>query len=322
LESFGEAHSTKVEQANEAPKAKRRLAFGRLIVETPCQKNVQDVYKIISKLTGSVGGNGSFGAIYGELTVGSMQKIIDLMKIHTGFSSTSRFIDVGSGLGKPNIHVCQNPGVEFSYGIEMEMSRWMLGMANLQAIIKAAQSQQESGEIIAESEAIGSNCYFDHGNIMDAMSFDPFTHVYMFSIGFPPRLWEHLAEMFNRSSSPYLICYHSPSDIIDRYGFDVKLVVQAPTSMHGSSEGHMGYIYVRNGKKKIDVSKSCDPLFKDAWDAVKGGREILQQAVEDKMGRNCHNGRMTRSQGVTMTAVSSIEQRELAEKKAKKNGKK
>lgn len=183
LESFGEAHSTKVQQANEAPKAKRRLAFGRLIVETPCQKNVQDVYKIISKLTGSVGGNGSFGAIYGELTVGSMQKIIDLMKIHTGFSSTSRFIDVGSGLGKPNIHVCQNPGVEFSYGIEMEMSRWMLGMANLQAIIKAAQSKQESGEIIAESEAIGSNCYFDHGNIMDAMSFDPFTHVYMFSIG-------------------------------------------------------------------------------------------------------------------------------------------
>lgn len=165
------------------PKAKKRLAFGRVILETPCQKNVQDIYRIISKLTGSVGGNGSFGAIYGELTVGSMQKMVDLMKIHTGFSSASRFIDVGSGLGKPSLHVCQDPGVEYSYGIEMEMSRWMLGMANLQAILKAARSQEASGEDIAVSERIGSNCYFDHGNIMDAVSFDPFTHVYMFSIG-------------------------------------------------------------------------------------------------------------------------------------------
>jgi hypothetical protein len=73
--------------------------------------------------------------------------------------------------------------VEYSYGIEMEMSRWMLGMANLQAILKAARSQEATGEDIPESERIGSNCFFDHGNIMDAVSFDPFTHVYMFSIG-------------------------------------------------------------------------------------------------------------------------------------------
>jgi len=170
-------------EVNDPPKAKRRLAFGRVIVETPCQKNVQEIYRIINKLTGSVGGNGSFGAIYGELTVGSMQKMVDLMKIHTDFSSASRFIDVGSGLGKPSLHVCQDPGVEFSYGIEMEMSRWMLGMANLQAFIRAAKAQEVSFQLLAESDKIGGNCFFDHGNIMDAISFDPFTHVYMFSIG-------------------------------------------------------------------------------------------------------------------------------------------
>jgi hypothetical protein len=186
LGSPGIPLTTRVEEVTEESTARKRLAFGRLVVETPCQKNVQDVYKIISKLTGSVGGNGSFGAIYGELTIGSMQKIVDLMKIHTGFSSASRFIDVGSGLGKPNIHVCQDPGVEFSYGIEMEMSRWMLGMSNLQAIIKTAKCEETNRglEIVAESETIGSNCFFDHGNIMDAASFDPFTHVYMFSIGY------------------------------------------------------------------------------------------------------------------------------------------
>lgn len=148
------------------------------------------------------------------------------------------------------------------------------------------------------------------------------THLFfpLNNIRFPPRLWEHLAVMFNRSSSPYLICYHSPSDIIERYGFSVKLVVQAPTSMHGSSEGHMGYIYVRNGKKDA-VSNRCDPVFKDAWEAVKGGIDELNQTLENQMNQKCNNGRLTRSRGVTMTAVSTIEQQEEAEKEqTKKNG--
>jgi hypothetical protein len=128
--------------------------------------------------------------------------------------------------------------------------------------------------------------------------------------------------MFNRSSAPYLICYHSPSDIIDRYGFDVKLVVQAPTSMHGSSEGHMGYIYQRSTGKTSAMTGSprCDPLFKSGWDAVMGGLDVLEREVESKMQESCHNGRLTRSRGVKMTVVSTIEQKEEAEKDAKKKG--
>lgn len=128
--------------------------------------------------------------------------------------------------------------------------------------------------------------------------------------------------MFNRSSAPFLICYHSPSDIIDRYCFDVKLVVQAPTSMHGSSEGHMGYIYQRstgNTSAMTDLPR-CDPLFKSGWDAVKGGLDVLEREVEVKMQESCHNGRLTRSRGVKMTVVSTIEQKEEAEKDAKKKG--
>lgn len=123
--------------------------------------------------------------------------------------------------------------------------------------------------------------------------------------------------MFNRSSAPYLICYHSPSDIIDKYGFNVKLVVQAPTSMHGSSEGHMGYIYERIGEKPAR-SDRCDPLFQDGWVAVKGGLEVLDEEVNRTIQESCHNGRLTRSRGVKMTVLSSIEQKEEAEKDAKK----
>ena len=40
------------------------------------ENRVKKVYKIIQKCTGGLGGNGYNGAIYGELTQHSMQKVI------------------------------------------------------------------------------------------------------------------------------------------------------------------------------------------------------------------------------------------------------
>ena len=48
----------------------------------------------------------------------------------------------------------------------------------------------------------------------------------------------------------YLICYHAPRLMVDEYGFDVELIVQTNTSMHGSTENHMGYIYKRVASKE------------------------------------------------------------------------
>ena len=162
------------EGATKPPAARRRLAFGRSETIDICD-NVRLTYKLIRKTTGAIGGNGSFGAIYGELTVGSMQKVINLMKEHCEFGPTSRFIDVGSGIGKPNLHVIQDPGVEFSYGIEMERSRWLLGLACLNSVLKESSGADST---------LGYACMFDHGNIKAAKTFDPFTHIYMFSIGY------------------------------------------------------------------------------------------------------------------------------------------
>ena len=38
--------------------------------------SVRKVYKLVQKSTGALGGNGYDGAIYGELTIGSMQKVL------------------------------------------------------------------------------------------------------------------------------------------------------------------------------------------------------------------------------------------------------
>ena len=102
--------------------------------------------------------------------------------------------------------------------------------------------------------------------------------------------------MFNNSQSEYLICYHGPKLMIEDYGFNIELIVQTPTSMHGSAEGHTGYIYRRSEEFKLSskVCKTktfgvpCDPLFAKAWKMCRAGLDTLQayaaEEVETHMG--------------------------------------
>jgi len=146
-------------------------------------------------------------------------------------------------------------------------------------------------------DSIKGRCIFVLGDIRDAHTFDPFTHVYMFSIGFPPTLWCELADMWNRSSSPYLVCFHGPRDIIDAYGFEVDLIVQTPTSMHGSKEGHTGYIYKRTNRTEPSVvqSQPCDPYFQPSWELVKSGIVELKQEIDQRLDEKMKSGTSTRS---------------------------
>jgi hypothetical protein len=56
----------------------------------------------------------------------------------------------------------------------------------------------------------------------EATSFDPFTHVYIFDIGFPPNVVNKISTIFNNSSTSYLVCYHNAHLIVDEYKFDVQ----------------------------------------------------------------------------------------------------
>jgi hypothetical protein len=57
---------------------------------------VDFVYSKIRECTGALGGNGSTDAIYGEITMGSMQKIVNYMVEHCEFNNQSRFLDIGN----------------------------------------------------------------------------------------------------------------------------------------------------------------------------------------------------------------------------------
>lgn len=111
---------------------------------------------------------------------------------------------------------------------------------------------------------------------------------------FPPDLWVDLSEMWNSSSSAYLICYHSPKDIIKSYEFNVELVTQTSTSMHGSKEGHMAYIYKRVPSKPESL-QGCDPAFAGAWDRVQSGLEPLREDVTAKVQARMSSGPSTRA---------------------------
>lgn len=83
------------------------------------------LYRAVQSLC-SLGGNGSGEAIYGEMTIGSFQRIVDHMKKYLAFTKESKFLDIGSGVGKPTLHVSQDPGVALSMGIELKAERCFL----------------------------------------------------------------------------------------------------------------------------------------------------------------------------------------------------
>ena len=210
---------------------------------------VEKAYGIVRSCTGILGGNGSTGAIYGELTMGSMQKVINIMVDKCEMNSSSRFIDVGSGLGKPNFHAAQDPQVRLSVGVELETIRWQLAMFNLQSVVGEMQRGKPANEKpcdITRETALLSGVNFMVGDIDDASSTDPFTHIYMYDLGFPPPLQQSIARKFNNSHyAQYLVSYRPPRRVIEEYGYAVEIVDQISTSMHGSGEGHMAYFYKR-----------------------------------------------------------------------------
>ena len=121
--------------------------------------------------------------------------------------------------------------------------------------------------------------------------------------------------MFNRSKSPYLICFHGPKLMIDRYGFKVELLVQTPTKMHGSSEVHTGYVYKRKGARNPRAGLAiieedsdeeicnngdvpdvpCDPYFRGSWQIVRRGLDSLTEVVAEQVKSDLCSGRPKRN---------------------------
>lgn len=277
---------------------KKEIKFGKVqiptpekVVETKCaflQHEIDCVYKVIRKQTGTLGGNGAGGAIYGEITQKSFQRIVDYLKVHCEFTKDSTFIDIGAGLGKPNFHTAIDPGVAISYGIELETLRWQLSLHNLKAVMVSDTQVHKQNKVI-----------FAPGDIVQCTSFDPFTHVYSFDVGFPPDVMFHMANVFNTSAAQYVISFHKPKKMIETYNYNVHLLGRVYTSMAGSSEGHCCFIYQKqteNASKPRKQIDHIDPVFQPHLRILQEGNQNVLNWIQDIESENNQSSKRMRSQ--------------------------
>jgi hypothetical protein len=221
-----------------------------------CTTAVNAVYADVQRATGSLGGNASGGAIYGEVTKQSVQRVLDVLREKCELGPTSTFMDIGSGLGKPNFHASVEAGLRYSIGVEIDKVRWHLSLVNLQRAVGRS--------LPADAPRV----MFQQTDITAAKTLDPFTHVYMFDTGFPPHVSAQIAAAFNASRhTKYLVCFHRPKLVLDEWGLEAEYVDRVQTSMSGSSEGHLCYIYKATGKRDISDGYSGEA----AAAAVTGG---------------------------------------------------
>ncbi|KAF0686817.1 Aste57867_21414 [Aphanomyces stellatus] len=269
------------------------------------QHDVTTVYQLIHKQTGALGGNGAGGAIYGEITKNSMGKIIDYMVEHCDFSDQSVFLDIGSGLGKPNFHAAVTPGVAISYGVELEDQRWELSLYNLRAVLTSTVRSKVRPVI------------FTQGDINDAETLDPFSHVYSFDVGFPPAVMAHIAECFNDSrESRYFISFHGPKKVIDQYGFDVEEIGRLATSMAGSSEGHAVYFYRKtdtpaSSSASSDDEIEIDPMFRAGFQVVQQGHDKVVEWIEGHVSQRRSLGRTRRQLQLAKSSFRAPQEKTL-----------
>jgi len=286
----------KLSEVCSTPKKTPRSCFkGSFTPKTPCSPTVNRLYSVIQGATGSLGGNGYNGPIYGELTRVSMQRIIAALKEKCQLGIGSSFIDIGSGLGKPCFHVAEDSQCELSVGIEMEKIRYQLSIHNQRSILKdifSSKSSKNNEDL--ETKGIctaAKRIFFIHGNALSPKTFNPFTHIFMCDIGFPPETLKKLGETFNRSASPYLICCHNQKLMIEKYKYNVELMEQFKISLSGSGENHTIYIYKRDLSKynqtgslgKLDGSlriEEVDPFWAKAVELARlGGNDDMGSSL-------------------------------------------
>lgn len=190
-------------------------------------EDLTTVYRLIKQHTEEMAG-GSGGSAYGEMTSTSMQKILRLMTDKAGLGPASKFIDIGSGLGKPSLHAALFPGVAVSFGVEISHERWRLSVINLDHALQIP------------ALAAPPRVWFQEADATKFETLDPFTHVFLFDAVFPPDALQPLARALNQSTTVTHVFSFQP---LDKFPLNATLVQDQPVKLTGSGEQRTGHLY-------------------------------------------------------------------------------
>jgi predicted RNA methylase len=96
---------------------------------------------------------------YGEISQGSFQSLLDVMRRSVPMDSTSYFLDIGSGLGKPQWHAAIMTSCS-AYGIEACKSR-----------VEVAKELKKNLMIDEDFKEIGEKVFFCHSDAGRVLNF-------------------------------------------------------------------------------------------------------------------------------------------------------
>jgi len=276
------------------------------VKDAPPPLNIKHLYRVIQKSSGAVGGYGHNGPVYGEITMGTFDKIVHVMKKHTAFDASSSFVDIGSGLGKPNLHVALHPGVKLSCGIEVEELRWQLSMHNLRFVMDQVPDMRRNVVYFAHADAT-------------KMDLHDFSHVYMFDVGFPPAVLLALSKAFNSSKSAKALVSFQRPDKLKKIGFAIREVGRVLTRMNGSTEGHTAYVFVKDTTQGLP-SRLTDYFSPTKAAADKGSPakpEPVEKSAEKPVTKT--SVRTTRSSKANKLSVMNKDKQQVVDEVLKKS---
>jgi Histone methylation protein DOT1 len=194
-----------------------------------------------------MGGDASKGAMYGELTKGSMERIC--IRLNSFYDMDGKtFFDVGSGLNRPATTAASFfPRMKSALGGEYMVQRTSLAAKCLQVMLEDKSSQSKA-HAMAPINVVN----------MNAMDLTDITGLgidvlFTFNSAFEPALMYKLADIVNTSDIEALIIFSNPKELED-YGFEgLEWKGSLALKMSHSNEGKTANFFLRQKKTTAGV---------------------------------------------------------------------
>eukprot|EP00049_Salpingoeca_infusionum_P002758 m.59463 g.59463 ORF g.59463 m.59463 type:complete len:792 (-) comp11772_c0_seq2:1918-4293(-) len=213
-------------------------------------KLIQAAYKSIrSKIDITCGADGRYG-ITGNITKGSMSKVLQYLQKHCELDESAIFLDLGHGMGRPNLHVAAlTPRIKYSLGTDCNPELYKQSMLVL-------KDMTEQFPVLLETPRL----FFFDANIQDLKNLSPCTHVYAFNIGMPDDVILHIFELVRHSPTvKYFVIYQHRIANASRLAKIGTIVKQMSVMMPGGCSYEATFVKChRDEGQTVDSSSLLD----------------------------------------------------------------
>jgi hypothetical protein len=220
----------------------------------PASSSLKELYSIMQGCESRLGGGEGVEGIYGSITQAGMNKIFDCMKHGTSFGANSCLIDIGSGLGRPQLHAAIDPGLKKSLGIELDQVKVTKARAFITQTLDEMH-RRSKGARFATPQIVCSS-------VEKLQSLEKATHAYSFWEGIPMSARASFGLLFRSSTSCHSVTVvqrsmRDPAKQMLELGFGPLLLIKSfPVKMSGSGASFQAYIFTKANPIAIDKLKS------------------------------------------------------------------